>query len=191
MAQVEAASFLVGVVVGYTDLLVADTVKTLLIGAGNSKTKRIVHPSTPDRAFDELVTLDLRDADVIHDLDVFDYPFEDNEFDEIHGYEVLEHCGRQGDESFFFAQFNEFHRILKPKGLFCGSVPLYTSIWAFGDPGHKRVLPPCVFEFLSEDFYSQVGKTACADYRHLIEGYWQHVEGIEKGESFFFIQRAV
>ncbi len=164
--------------------------KVLLIGSGNSKTKRIVHPATPDKSFDELVTLDLREADVIHNLDDLPYPFADNSFDEIHGYEVLEHCGSQGDEVFFFAQFNEFHRILKPEGLFCGTVPIHTDIWAFGDPGHKRVLPPTVFHYLNERFYEQVGKTACADYRPLIRGYWENVESVERA-VLYFILRAV
>ena len=128
--------------------------KTLLLGAGTSRTKKMVHELTPDREFDELVTLDITgNADVIHDLDNLPYDFfKDESFDEIHAYEVLEHCGTQGDVNFFFDQFNEFHRILKPGGVFCGSVPHWTSIWAFGDPGHRRVLPPCVFNYLSESF---------------------------------------
>lgn len=165
--------------------------KTLLLGAGNSRTKRIVHPSTPDKEFGELVTLDIRGCDVTHNLEYFPYPFKDDEFDEIHAYEVLEHCGRQGDEYFFFSQFNELHRILKPGGIFCGSVPLPTSIWAFGDPGHKRVLPSTVFNFLQEEYYEQVGKTACSDYRPLIKGWWKGIQGQEEGESFYFILRAV
>lgn len=161
--------------------------RALLIGAGNSREKKMRHELTPAKEFDELVTLDLQDADVIHDLDNLPYDFfRDEYFDEIHAYEVLEHCGSQGDVKFFFEQFNEFHRILKPGGVFCGSVPHYQSIWAFGDPGHRRVLPPSVFNYLSESFYDQVGKTACADYRHLIKGYWNPI-GIDEGEQVYFL----
>ena len=161
--------------------------RQLLLGAGNSREKRIVHDLTPGREFEDLVTLDLENADVIHDLDVLPYPFEDGEFDEIHAYEVLEHCGSQGDFRFFFEQFNEFHRILKPGGVFCGSVPDWRSIWAFGDPGHRRCLPPTVFNYLSESFYDQLGKTACADYRSWIQGYWNPLGIQEKGELVYFL----
>ena len=162
--------------------------RQLLIGAGNSRSKKMKHELTPDKEFTDLVTMDIDPncgADIIHDLDDLPYPFEE-EFDECHCYETLEHCGSQGDENFFFAQFNEFHRILKPGGVFCGSVPRHTSVWAFGDPGHKRVLPPTVFNYLAESFYDQVGKTACADYRHLIKGFWNLV-GVDEGETVFFL----
>ena len=103
--------------------------RQLLVGAGNSRTKRIVHELTPDKEFSDVVTMDIDPgcgADVIHNLDNLPYDFfRDEYFDEIHAYEVLEHCGTQGDENFFFGQFNEFWRILKPGGVFCGSVPNY------------------------------------------------------------------
>ena len=160
--------------------------KTLLLGAGTSRKKRVVHESTPEREFGDLVTLDLEGADVIHDLNILPYPFEDGEFDEIHAYEVLEHVGKQGDFRFFFSQFNEFHRILKKSGIFALSVPNYKSIWAFGDPGHTRVLPYTVFNFLQKSFYDQLGKTACADYRSYIEGYWEGL-GIDEGDDQVYV----
>jgi len=169
--------------------------KQLLLGSGNSREKKMIHELTPDREFSELVTMDIDphcSADIIHDLDDLPYPFHDEQFDEIHAYEVLEHCGSQGDERFFFDQFNEFHRILRPDGVMCFSVPHWQSIWAFGDPGHKRVLPPTVFNYLSEDFYDQVGRTACADYRYMINGYW-NLMGIDDvmPSIFIIIQKRV
>ena len=163
--------------------------RQLLLGAGNSREKRIVHELSPGREFEGLVTLDLGDADVIHDLDILPYPFEDGEFDEIHAYEVLEHCGSQGDFRYFFGQFNEFHRILKPGGVFCGSVPHFQSVWAWGDPGHRRVLPVTVFNWLDESFYANLD-TPMSDYRRWIKGYWRCVAA-EEGERVLFLLQKV
>jgi len=163
-------------------------VTTLLIGAGSSRDKRIVHELTPDAEFNDLVTLDITGvADIYHDLNEIPYPFRDKAFTEIHAYEVLEHCGSQGDGEFFFGQFNEFWRILKPGGVFCGSVPHYKGPWAFGDPGHKRILPPSVFGYLTESFYDQLGETFCADYRDLIKGYWKLIGTDEIGDQVVFM----
>jgi len=69
------------------------TIKTeLLIGCGNSRDKRLMRLGDT-KEWSCLTTLDFSpDAkpDVIHDLEVLPYPFEDNSFDEIHAYEVLE-----------------------------------------------------------------------------------------------------
>ena len=50
-------------------------------------------------------------------------PFDNDTFDEIHAYEVLEHVGKQGDYIFFFAQFSDLYRILKPNGLLVAMSP--------------------------------------------------------------------
>ena len=88
--------------------------KQLLIGCGHSREKRMIYEGhTP--GWDELVALDINpecDPDIEWDLNEIPYPFDDNEFDEIHAYEVLEHLGAQGDFRFFFAQFEEMWRII-------------------------------------------------------------------------------
>ena len=151
--------------------------RQLLIGAGNSHDKRVWFPGSPDKEFgDDIVTLDIDPncgADILHDLDILPYPLEDEEFDECHCYECLEHCGSQGDGEFFFGQFNEFHRILKPGGFMAITVPKWDTDVAFGVPDHKRVMPLCLFSFLEEKYYENVGKPGYADYRHLIKGYWE------------------
>ena len=65
--------------------------RQLLLGAGNSRKKKMVHPLTPDKEFTDLVTLDITgDADILHNLDNLPYDFfRDGYFDEIHAYEVL------------------------------------------------------------------------------------------------------
>lgn len=64
-------------------------------------------------------TVDLHDADVVHDLGVFPWPFEDNSVDEILASHVLEHFTREGGIGFLM----ECYRILKPGGVLRLAVP--------------------------------------------------------------------
>lgn len=145
----------------------------LLAGCGNSRDKRVKCEASPEEHFGaDIVTWDVDpDAgpDVVHDMDVLPYPFADNEFDEIHAYECLEHCGAQGDAKFFFGQFAEFWRILKPNGTMVLSVPMWNKCIAFAVPDHKRILPPEIFGFLDKDYYLNVGKPGYGDYRKLLK----------------------
>jgi len=164
--------------------------KALLLGCGHNHDKRMSFgPSTvegqdwgdgsPGESFKNYdLTLhdhDLNvDAHSRHNLNILPYPWADEEFDEIHAYEVLEHCGSQGDAEFFFGQFNELYRILKPGGYLCLTVPMWNSEEAWAAPDHKRVLPPTAFSFLTERYYENVGKPMYGDYRHLLkEHYWE------------------
>ena len=138
----------------------------LLIGAGSRHQKRL---SWNDRdEWTKLVTLDINSdhkPDVVWDLNDTDLPFDDNTFDEIHAYEVLEHTGQQGDWRFFFAQWSGFWRILKPGGLFLGTSPAHRSNWAWGDPGHTRIVQEENFVFLHQPSYTgQVGKFRQAEH---------------------------
>lgn len=166
----------------------------LLLGCGNDRRKKVTINNVMKAEWDELVTLDIDPAckpDVVHDLNVFPYPFGDNSFGEIHAYEVLEHCGRQGDFRFFFRQFEEFWRILKPGGLFVATVPLWDSKWAWGDPGHTRIINDGSLVFLSQKEYElQIGKTAMTDYRHCYKADFEIVAINEKGDTFAFVLKA-
>jgi SAM-dependent methyltransferase len=166
--------------------------RELLVGCGNNRNKRIKHGDiTAD--WHNLTTLDIDPGckpDVVHDLDVFPYPFEDNSFDEIHAYECLEHCGRQGDWKFFFAQWSEFWRILKPDGLFCATVPMWDSPWAWGDPGHTRVIAAECLIFLDQDQYTQVGKTSLTDYRPWWKGSFETIAHQTSEHQFGFVLKA-
>jgi len=104
--------------------------------------------------------------DVLLNLEEFPYPFKDNEFDEIHAYEVLEHTGQQGDWRFFFDQFTELWRILKPGGYLLATTPAWSSIWTWGDPSHKRVINAGTLVFLSQaEYEKQIGITPMSDFR--------------------------
>lgn len=165
----------------------------LLIGCGNRREKVLNTPNGLE--FTSLTTLDIDPAcgaDVIHDLEVLPLPFEVDSFDEIHASEVLEHTGRQGDWRFFFAQFAEFWRILKPDGLICASCPSSQSRWAWGDPGHTRVIQPESLTFLDQTQYQrQVAKTAMTDYRAVWKADFAPAFINDDGTSFLFALRAV
>lgn len=143
--------------------------KELLLGCGSRTVKDIAINGNKD--FDNVVRLDVNSdhkPDVIHDLRVHPLPFIDNEFDEIHAYEVLEHLAYQGDFKFFFDEFSEYARILKPGGLFFASVPMTGSPWVWGDPSHKRTIQKESLVFLSQDQYkAQVGVTPMSDFRNI------------------------
>lgn len=164
----------------------------LLIGCGNKHIKKFW---VDQEEWSDLTTIDIDPncgADVIHDLNVTPWPFEDNRFSEIHAYEVLEHLGRQGDHRAFFATFYEIWRLLKPDGMLFGTVPSWRSEWAWGDPSHTRVLTPGTMVFLSQEQYrKQVGHTSMTDFRWLWKGDFalEHIE--ENGEHMVFALRAL
>lgn len=164
----------------------------LLIGCGNSRRKKL---SLDNFEWDGLVTIDHDPncgADVLHDLDEYPWPFEDNQFDAAHGYCVLEHLGRQGDYRSFFGLFAEIYRILKPGGLLFAIVPSAKSKWLWGDPSHTRAITPECLVFLSQDEYrQQVGRTPMTDFRWLWKGDFETVAAEDDGDDFKFALRAI
>lgn len=163
----------------------------LLLGCGGSRVKKL---SVRDRAdWSGLVTLDHESChkpDVIHDLNK-PLPFLDDSADEIHAYEVLEHLGTQGDYKFFFRQWEDFWRVLKPNAVFFGTVPLPSSVWAWGDPSHTRVIPKESFTFLHQPAYEQVGKTAMSDFRPIYKADFDIIHMHENGDVLEFALKAI
>ena len=165
----------------------------LLLGAGNSRTKKLY--LNGESEWKNLVTLDIdtdSDPDVVHNLDRIPWPFENNTFAEVHAYEVLEHLGKQGDFISFFDHFYEIWRILKPDGRLLATVPKWDSTWAWGDPGHTRIINEGSLVFLSQRAYQdQLGKTPMTDYR----GYWKgdfKAEYVQHhGDTLAFILQAI
>lgn len=167
--------------------------KELLMGCGQRTQKDLF---VNDRSeFEGVVRLDHNadhKPDIVWDLRKHPLPFADNEFDEIHVYDVLEHLAPQGDYQFFFNEFNEYWRILKPDGLFHASVPDLMSRWAWGDPSHTRVIMPENLTFLQQaEYEKQVGKTKMSDFRYLYKADFKVVHLNIKDGTFFFILQAV
>lgn len=165
----------------------------LLLGCGSNWDRKIEIEGR--RGWSKLITLDHNadhKPDVVHDLEELPYPFASDAFDEVHAYEVLEHTGQQGDWRFFFDQFSELWRILKPGGYLAATTPSWRSMWAWGDPSHKRVLCSGSLVFLSQKQYrEQVGKTAMSDFRFCYKADFEPVHVRENDEHFVFVLRAL
>lgn len=166
----------------------------LLLGAGTEQKKRISLPEGP-LAWVNLITLDFNEdmkPDVVWDMNRVPLPFPDNTFDEIHAYEVLEHTGQQGDFRFFFAQFADLWRMLKPGGHLMATVPQWDSPWAWGDPSHTRIITKGSLVFLSQQEYkNQIGKTAMTDFRRWYQADFECVGGQDLEHQFAFILKAL
>lgn len=151
--------------------------RSLLIGCGHSRIKKVHFESSPDWV-GELTTLDMNpDCGATHVIDMsvqmagplYSMPFGDDEFDELAAYDALEHWGRQGDWRGWFGEMAEYHRILKPGGTFGIIVPIGED--ALVDPGHTRFFHANWFHFLSQAYYERAlaeGKPV-TDYRW----YWK------------------
>lgn len=140
------------------------------------------------------VTVDIDPAmkpDVRWDLNILPIPFETDSADEIHAMEVLEHCGTQGDVEFFFRQWCDFWRILAPGGFFFGSCPDWRGRWAWGDPGHRRIISHEMLGFLHRPLYDAEPDNRIVCYRALCQCDFDILHAQYKGERFFFALQAV
>ena len=84
------------------------------------------------------------DADVVHDLDTFPYPFPDNEWDRILCFDVLEHVQH------FVRCVEEIWRIARPGATVEVTGPFMSSINYFSDPTHRRAFTSRTFDYFIE-----------------------------------------
>lgn len=171
--------------------------RSLMLGKGSRPAFRKFE--TPDSTETEWVTLDIRVSakpDVLYDLNDIEkgypLPFQDNWFDEIHAYSVINLYGQMGDYRGWFLGWNELWRILKPNGFIVAGVPSPNGKWAFGDPATKRVIGPTSLLSLTKEFYEK--EPGATDYYSLIDPHWwkiEHSQIIESKDAFYFGLRKI
>lgn len=159
----------------------------LMLGAGHSKVqRRFKGPTSAEEEDTKWITLDMNpdaNPDVLFNLKHIEkganLPFPECMFDEIHCYEILEHYGTQGDYEGFFQGFKELWRILKPGGLLIGTCPSWNVQWAWGDPGHTRIITEGTLAYLTEEMYEERGKGPATDYGRFVKPCWWKQEFFE------------
>lgn len=65
---------------------------------------------------------------------------EDDFFDTISAFDVIEHLSREGYPNIFITFMNEAHRILKPNGFLLCVTPAFPNATAFQDPTHVNII---------------------------------------------------
>ena len=104
------------------------------IGCGSAKTPGAVGLDvSPDT-----------DADIVHDLDAFPYPIEDESFDQILLQDVIEHVRDP------IKVFEELHRISRPGAQIQLRTPHFSSVLAYGDPTHRHYFSALAIRSLAE-----------------------------------------
>ncbi|MEW6558298.1 MAG: class I SAM-dependent methyltransferase [Elusimicrobiota bacterium] len=109
--------------------------KILDIGCGNNKK----HP--------DAVGIDFSsdsNAEIIHNLNIFPYPFGDNEFDLVYMVSILEHLDN------IFKVMEEVWRITKNGGKIIIFGPTRFSSALYDDPEHKRAFTLKSFDYFIE-----------------------------------------
>ena len=109
--------------------------KILDLGCGKKKRQGSIGVDYSDR----------HDADIIHNLNLFPYPFADNSIDKVYLDNVLEHL----DDP--MAVMAEVHRICKNGAEIKVIVPYFRSVWAFIDPTHQHFFTVDSFAYYDPD----------------------------------------
>lgn len=94
--------------------------------------------------------VNIKDVDIVHDLNKFPYPFKNNEFDLVYTSHTLEHLDNLDKV------FQELIRITRNKGRIKIRVPHFSCGVSYRDPTHKRLFSYFTFDyFTNECFYTK------------------------------------
>jgi len=114
--------------------LIEDVMITKLnLGCGRSKKQGYIN----------LDSCDAIKPDVLWDLNKFPYPFEDNTFDEVLAFAILEHLDNT------VKVMEELYRISKPNARVKIKVPYWASYGFATDPTHKSMFTEATFDYFT------------------------------------------
>lgn len=82
-------------------------------------------------------------VDIVHDLNIFPWPLDDNSFDAIYLNDIIEHLQDQ------LKVIEEVHRILKPQGLLHVRVVYWNHKYSFSDPTHVHYYTEIIWDFFT------------------------------------------
>lgn len=88
-------------------------------------------------------------VDIVHDLESYPWPFENDSIDEIYCSHYIEHT------SDLIKFMEELYRIMKPESKAIIIAPWYASIRAWQDPTHKRAISDATFLYFRKEWREQ------------------------------------
>ena len=95
------------------------------------------------KGYINLDSVNLKNVDIVHNLNKFPYPFEDNEFDEVYASMILEHLDN------WIKAMEEIHRISKKHAIIKIKVPFFPSMYSVIDPTHKNFFTYMTFDYFN------------------------------------------
>ncbi|MFA5146546.1 MAG: class I SAM-dependent methyltransferase [Candidatus Omnitrophota bacterium] len=106
--------------------------------------KKILDLGCGNRKFEKATGVDRSPntaADIIHDLDIFPYPIEDDTFDIVICRHSIEHI------LYICKAMEEIYRITRPNGSVIIVYPHFSAIGCYSEPEHFHALSYSAFEF--------------------------------------------
>jgi len=123
--------------------------KILVLGCGLKRVPHAIHLDINQEV----------NPDVLWDLTMYPWPFEDSRFKSVIAEHILEHLWKQGDVEGYFRLFREIWRICKNGARVICEMPYGMNSLAFCDPGHISFWVPGLFQFLSKKVYKKARET--------------------------------
>ncbi len=112
------------------------------------------NPRNPFQA-NELITVDIQNHSnqvPTHKIEPgSQLPFDNETFDYISAYDVLEHLSREAPNNLFIYYMNELHRVLRPGGIAVFVFPSFPHRDAFSDPTHVNFITSKSVDFFTNN----------------------------------------